>query len=381
MANHRVYLGDARNLDFLLPESVHLVATSPPYWQLKDYGHSGQIGFGESCADYINNLNLVWLGCYRALAPGCRMCINIGDQFARSVVYGRYKVVSIQSEIIRFCETIGMDYMGTIIWQKVTTTNTTGGATIMGSFPYPRNGIVKIDYEHILLFKKQGKPPKPTVAQKAQSRLTTDEWNAYFAGHWNFPGERQNSHLAPFPVELPRRLIRMFTFWGETVLDPFVGSGTTTVAAHELGRNSIGVELNPECEPVIRDRLNGGLFDQPPDVQFAKIESSLDREEKFARLPYLYEDPHTMDAQIDPRSLRFGSRVSQKDRKGDRSYVVVDVIENGELRLDSGLVVRPRFSNGQREALLDLVGKRVALKFPPGRKPKSGSLTATVYLE
>src|SRR5438552_252707 len=127
---HLVILGDARRLDVLGPESVHLMVTSPPYWQLKDYGHEGQIGFGDDYSAYINNLNVVWLHCSRALKPGCRMCINIGDQFARAVVYGRYKLISIQSEIIRFCETIGLDYMGTIIWRKVTNTNTTGGAVI-----------------------------------------------------------------------------------------------------------------------------------------------------------------------------------------------------------------------------------------------------------
>ena len=125
-------------MNLLADRSVHLVVTSPPYWQLKDYGTENQIGFHESYESYINNLNLVWSECERVLHPGCRLCINIGDQFARSVYYGRYKVIPIRTEIIKFCETIGFDYMGAVIWQKVTTTNTTGGASIMGSFPYPR---------------------------------------------------------------------------------------------------------------------------------------------------------------------------------------------------------------------------------------------------
>ena len=147
-------------MNLLSDKSVHLIITSPPYWQLKDYGNDDQIGFHESYESYINNLNLVWKECHRVLHDGCRLCINIGDQFARSVYYGRYKVIPIRTEIIKFCETIGFDYMGAIIWQKVTTTNTTGGATIMGSFPYPRNGILKIDYEFILLFKKRGNSPE-----------------------------------------------------------------------------------------------------------------------------------------------------------------------------------------------------------------------------
>src|ERR1044071_7341614 len=144
--SHRLYIGDARDLSFLEDQSVQLVVTSPPYWQIKDYGPSNQIGFGQSFDEYIESLNQVWRECNRVLSEGCRMCINVGDQFSRAVHYGRYKVVSIQSEIIRFCESIGTDYMGTIIWKKVTTTKTTGGASIMGSFPYPRNGMVKVNY-------------------------------------------------------------------------------------------------------------------------------------------------------------------------------------------------------------------------------------------
>jgi len=170
---HRIIIGDSRSMFELDDASVHLVVTSPPYWPLKDYGHEGQIGFDDSYEAYINSLNLVWNECHRVLHPGCRLCVNIGDQFARSVYYGRYKVIPIRTEIIKFCETVGFDYMGAIIWQKVTTTNTIGGATVMGSFPYPRNGIVKIDYEFILLLKKLGKPPRPSREHKhdAEGRL------------------------------------------------------------------------------------------------------------------------------------------------------------------------------------------------------------------
>ena len=206
MTQHRIIIGDSRSMTELTDESVHLVVTSPPYWQLKDYGNGNQIGFDHSYEEYINNLNLVWNECNRVLHKGCRLCINIGDQFARSVYYGRYKVIPIRTEIIKFCETVGFDYMGAVIWQKVTTCNTTGGATIMGSFPYPRNGILKIDYEFILIFKKQGISPTVSDAIKEKSKMTTEEWNEYFAGHWNIPGEKQDKHLAMFPEEIPRRL-------------------------------------------------------------------------------------------------------------------------------------------------------------------------------
>jgi len=127
MTHHKIIIGDSRCMIEVLDESVHLIITSPPYWQLKDYGDGNQIGFDDSYEDYINNLNIVWKECHRVLNKGCRLCVNIGDQFARSVYYGRYKVIPIRTEIIKFCETIGFDYMGAIIWQKVTTCNTTGG--------------------------------------------------------------------------------------------------------------------------------------------------------------------------------------------------------------------------------------------------------------
>jgi site-specific DNA-methyltransferase (adenine-specific) len=198
---HKIIIGDSRWMKEISDESVHLAITSPPYWQLKDYGNLNQIGFHDTYENYINNLNLVWAECLRVLFEGCRLCINIGDQFARSVYYGRYKVIPIRTEIIEFCETIGFDYMGAVIWQKVTTCNTTGGATVMGSYPYPRNGIIKLDYEFILIFKKYGEPPKVFSEIREQSKLTQKEWNQYFTGHWNFSGEKQNKHLAMFPEE------------------------------------------------------------------------------------------------------------------------------------------------------------------------------------
>ncbi len=237
-------------------KSVDLVITSPPYWQLKDYGTEDQIGYNDSYEKYINNLNLVWKESYRVLNNGCRLCVNIGDQFARAVYYGRYKVVPIRTEIIKFCEAIGFDYMGAVIWQKKTTTNTTGGASLMGSYPTPRNGIISIDYEFILLFKKLGTPIKPGKELKEQSKMTNEEWKEYFAGHWNFGGTKQDGHIAMFPEELPKRLIKMFSFVGDTVLDPFLGSGTTSLASRNLNRNSVGYEINPDFIPYVKRKLD-----------------------------------------------------------------------------------------------------------------------------
>lgn len=304
-----IITGDSRNMDELKDESIQLIITSPPYWQLKDYGTEDQIGFNDS---YENNLSLVWKECYRVLQQGCRLCINIGDQFARSVYYGRYKIIPIREEIIKFCETIGFDYMGAIIWQKVTTCNTTGGASIMGSFPYPRNGIIKLDYEFILIFKKLGISPKVDKEIKEQSKLSIEEWNKYFYGHWNFPGERQGKHLAMFPEELPKRLIKMFSFVGDTVLDPFLGSGTTCLASKNLNRNSIGYEINKDFLPIIEEKLkvNGDLF------QFETIfpqKKFLDFNKEITKLPYIFKDSVKFDRKIDPKKLKFGSKIDNSD--------------------------------------------------------------------
>ena len=252
---HKLINGDSRCMSLIPDCSVQLIVTSPPYWQLKDYGSDEQIGFNDTYEQYINSLNLVWSECYRVLSNGCRLCINVGDQFARSVYYGRYKVIPIHSEIIRFCETIGFDYMGSIVWQKPTNMHTTGGQKVMGSYPYPRNGIVKFDFEHILLFKKLGNAPLVNNSVRKQSVLTDEEWQRYFSSHWTFGGARQDRHIAVFPEELPKRLIKMYSFVGDTVLDPFIGSGTTALAARNLGRNSIGYEINSNFLDYYREKV------------------------------------------------------------------------------------------------------------------------------
>jgi len=341
MTQHKIIIGDSRHMTDVKDKSVHLVITSPPYWQLKDYGNGSQIGFDDSYEDYINNLNIVWSQCHRVLEKGCRLCVNIGDQFARSVYYGRYKVIPIRTEIIKFCETVGFDYMGAIIWQKVTTCNTTGGATIMGSFPCPRNGILKIDYEFILIFKKHGTAPRVNKEIKEQSKMTTEEWNQFFTGHWNIPGEKQDGHLAMFPGELPRRLIKMFSFVNDTVLDPFLGSGTTSLVAKKLGRNSIGYEINPEFLPLMQEKL--GIHQQTvfEDAEFEVVTQDyieVDNEELTGKLPYIFKDPVKFDKKVDPRKLQFGSKISCHTKKGEKDYRTKDILSPERLTVGDGLV-------------------------------------------
>lgn len=380
-------------MDDIADESVHLVITSPPYWQLKDYGDESQLGFHDSYEAYINNLNLVWNECFRVLHNGCRLCINIGDQFARSVYYGRYKVIPIRTEIIKFCEMLGMDYMGAVIWQKVTTTNTTGGATIMGSFPYPRNGILKIDYEFILIFKKLGDPPKVSRERKEQSKLTTEEWNTYFSGHWNFGGEKQDKHLAMFPEELPRRLIRMFSFVGDTVLDPFLGSGTTSLAAKNLNRHSIGYEINPEFVPVIKTKLRTSerdIFGNPTFEFVNRQAPERDFHEKINSLPYQFSDPHKLDKKIDPRKMKFGSKIENGDN-GDNVefYGISEIVSPEVIKLTNGICVRllgileePMYRT-QAVAFLSekTKGQKIFLKFDSEKHDESGNLLSYVYLK
>lgn len=388
---HKIIIGDSRCMKEVPDESVHLIITSPPYWQLKDYGNGKQIGFNDSYEDYINNLNLVWNECHRILHKGCRLCINIGDQFARSVYYGRYKVIPIRTEIIKFCESAGFDYMGAIIWQKVTTCNTTGGATVMGSFPYPRNGIIKLDYEFILIFRKYGDPPRVSKEIKEKSRLSQEEWNQYFSGHWNFPGEKQDKHLAMFPEELPRRLIKMFSFVGDTVLDPFLGSGTTSLASRNLGRNSIGYEINEEFLPVIQGKIGltqGAIFEDATFEILKQEERKIDYREEIKKLPYIFQDPVKFERKIDPKKLRFGSKIDQSDHQRERYYRVKEVLSPEVLILDNGLKIRligvkaKIEENGKAMRFLceRLKGQKVFLRFDNLKYDKDENLLCYLYL-
>lgn len=377
-------------MDELPDNSVHLIVTSPPYWQLKDYGSENQIGFNDSYEKYINNLNLVWKECYRVLHDGCRLCINIGDQFARSVYYGRYKVIPIHSEIIRFCETIGFDFMGQIIWQKTTTMNTTGGGAVMGSFPYPRNGIVKLDFEYILLFKKQGDAPKPTPEQKAQSAMTNEEWNTYFSGHWYFNGAKQDKHLAMFPEELPKRLIKMFSFPQETVLDPFMGSGTTAAVAKALGRNSVGYEINGDFIPLIKDRIGSNNLIEKVQIDYIEQSVNIDVEDEISKLPYRFIDVHKTDKKIDVKQLRFGSKID-KDSAAQREtlFSVRQVISPELIMLGNGMTVRligikqdPKINGKATEFLLSkFKGNKVFLKYDDIKYDANNHLMVYMYLE
>lgn len=390
-SKHTIINGDSRYMADLKDESVQLVVTSPPYWQLKDYGTQNQIGYNDSYEDYINHLNLVWQECYRVLENGCRLCINIGDQFARAVYYGRYKVIPIRTEIIKFCESMGFDYMGAIIWQKQTTTNTTGGASLMGSYPTPRNGVISIDYEFILLFKKLGVARKIDKEVKNSSKMTKEEWKQYFSGHWNFGGTRQDGHIAMFPEELPKRLIKMFSFQGETVLDPFMGSGTTTLAAKNLYRNSVGYEINSDFFPIIKDKLKVNQLNlENIKYNFKKQKPiEIDFHKAIQKLPYIFKDFHAFDKKIDPKKIQFGSKIDNNSIKKEEYFSVKEVLSPELIRLNNNLLVRligvkeDHSMNGQAVDYLKRKTKnqRVFMRFDATKYDKDNHLFCYLYLK
>jgi len=257
VAEHHVHIADSRRMPQLSDASVHLVVTSPPYWCIKDYAHPGQIGFEQGYEEYLADLGLVLEELFRVLHPGCRAAVNIGDQYLRASEHGRYRVQPIAADLIRCARERGFDFMGNIIWEKISTTRTSGGGAWMGSTYYPRDGHFTYEHEYIILLRRPGRAPRPSPEQKKRSRLTKRERTGWFRGTWRIRPERQKGHAAMFPLELPRRLIRMYSFWGETVLDPFLGSGTTALAAELEGRCSVGFEINPDFEPVILGKLSG----------------------------------------------------------------------------------------------------------------------------
>jgi DNA modification methylase len=373
----KVISADSRTMEEIKGSAVDLVVTSPPYWHIKNYDVEGQIGFGQSLHEYLRSLFTVWKECYRVLKPGTRLCINIGDQFLRSSVYGRYKIAPLHSEFITQCERIGFDYMGSIIWQKKTTMNTTGGASVMGSYPYPPNGLVEFDYEFIMIFKKQGFRPV-SRDMKEGSKLTKEEWKEYFSGHWYFKGERQAGHEAMFPEELPRRIIKMFSFVGDTILDPFLGSGTTAKVAFQLGRNSIGYEINKNFIPMIKEKISKGsdLLTYENKTEF------LERTKGIEIVEEMDYEPNIKDANpvISPDKLGFGA---------EKLYRVTNIVDIDTIELDTGLKVsffgikiNPNESGKLINYLNEYVkGKQVFLEFDSYSNPESETIPAYVFLK
>jgi modification methylase len=264
---HTLYLKDARELSNLKSESVHLVLTSPPYWTLKKYREcNGQLGHTADYEEFLSGLDKVWRHSFRALVPGGRLICVVGDVcLSRRKNRGRHTVVPLHSSIQEHCRAIGFDNLAPIIWHKIANAahEVENGSSFLGK-PYEPNAVIKNDIEFILMQRKPGGYRKPDVATRVLSVLSAENYQKWFQQIWlGLTGASTREHPAPFPLELAERLIRMFSFVGDTVVDPFMGTGTTNVAAAHCGRNSIGVEVDPHYFNIAKERLESdalGLF-------------------------------------------------------------------------------------------------------------------------
>jgi DNA modification methylase len=288
--NHVLNIGDARELDWVDDESIHVAVTSPPYWTLKKYNdHPDQLGDVADYELFHDELDKVWRHVYRALVPGGRLVCVVGDVcIARRRNKGRHMVVPLHADISVRCRRIGFDYLTPIFWYKIANASyeVENGSSFLGK-PFEPNAILKNDTEYILMLRKHGGYRKPTEEQRRLSKLTKDEYDKWFRSTWTgLTGASTRLHPAPFPTELAHRLVRMFSFVGDTVLDPFVGTGTTMVAALQTGRNSIGNEVDPDyfrhAEKRVRDEAaKVSLFDSK--VAEVVVRPAVDAKKKSRR--------------------------------------------------------------------------------------------------
>ncbi|MGA2221494.1 MAG: site-specific DNA-methyltransferase [Verrucomicrobiia bacterium] len=252
---HRLVHGDARDLSFLPDESVHLVVTSPPYWNLKRYQENpDQLGHIQDYETFLGELDKVWRHVLRVLVPGARLVCVVGDVCVSRKRFGRHLVFPLHADIAVLCRRIGFDNLNPIIWHKISNASyeVSNGSKFLGK-PYEPNAIIKNDMEFILMQRKPGGYRQPTNGQRDESRINKKDFSEWFQQIWNITGASTKHHPAPFPMQLALRLVKMFSFAGDTVLDPFCGTGTTLVAALKTGRNSIGVEIEPEyCRMAAR---------------------------------------------------------------------------------------------------------------------------------
>src|SRR2546425_2015204 len=256
---HSLYHGDARNMQRLREESVHLVLTSPPYWTLKEYRPSeGQLGHVEDYDQFLQELDKVWKQGFQALVPGGRLICVVGDVcLSRRENGGRHTVVPLHSSIQEHCRKLGFDNLAPIIWHKISNAayEVEGGSTFLGK-PYEPNSVIKNDIEFILMERKPGGYRAPDISTKVLSVISAENHKKWFQQIWTgVTGASTKQHPAPYPLELAERLVRMFSFVGDTVLDPFMGTGTTTVAAAKWGRNSIGFEVDEHYYKLAQRRI------------------------------------------------------------------------------------------------------------------------------
>jgi DNA modification methylase len=261
--HHKLILGDARKLNRIKDSTVHLVLTSPPYWTLKDYNKiPGQLGSITNYERFLDELDRCWRECFRVLVSRGRLVIVVGDVLLSRRKHERHQAVPLHADIQIRCRRLGFDNLAPIFWYKIASAAYEAegnGRGFLGK-PYEPNAVVKHDVEYILMERKPGNYRNPDPTTRLLSIIPADKHSIWFRQVWEgVKGESTRHHPAPFPQELANRLIHMFSFVGDTVLDPFVGTGTTMVAAAQAGRNSIGVEIDPSYYTLARERLMKNL--------------------------------------------------------------------------------------------------------------------------
>ena len=280
MTKHTLFHADSRNMEYINSNSVHLVLTSPPYFNLKEYRRGkNQLGIIDDYQQFVDELSKIWKECYRILVPGGRVVCVVGDVCLSRKKYGRHVVMPLQSDIAVSCRKIGFDNLNPILWHKISNASFEANtySSILGK-PFEPNAIIKNDIEYILMERKPGGYRKPTQQQREESRMTKEEFQQWFSQIWELPGaSTKNGHPAPFPLELAARLVKMFSFAGDTVVDPMCGSGTTMLAAMKANRNSIGIETEEYYCNHILNRLNNenNLFTEA-DIRYFNLSNEAD---------------------------------------------------------------------------------------------------------
>jgi len=288
---HRLINGDARDLSFLEDESVHLVVTSPPYWNLKRYNENpDQMGHIEDYETFLKELETAWKHVFRVLVPGGRLVCVVGDVCVSRRDFGRHLVFPLHADICVICRRIGFDNLNPIIWHKISNASyeVSNGSKFLGK-PHEPNSIIKNDIEFILMQRKPGGYRKPSESQRKTSMISKDEFDRWFQQTWNVPGASTRQHPSPFPLEVATRLVRMFSFTNDTVLDPFCGTGTTMIAALRTQRNSIGVEIDPEYCRMTARYLKAETSDLPSDAKLIFEKTTTERKILVREDQELYE--------------------------------------------------------------------------------------------